>query len=237
MWRGQGKWWHLGFARAHRRRPLVIVLIERPRAAMARPTIVLLLGGSLSPTRPSAPGRSGARDQVCRHLPARAPGPACCDHPSSTPAFESWLLFFCLFPQIWAMLSRSGRPSSATGPRPGRDLRRGRGAGRAIPPPRRRGALVSVLISFVLSAALGMFIHRIIGEAEQRAASSTSSGPPRRSWQPQNAPQGSQDERSGSRARSTTPWRRASPRSSPSLAPPARRSTATTSPRRVSASR
>lgn len=165
MWRGQAKWWHLGcFALIAT--ALVIAVIEPPGPQGRLPTIVLLLGVALAYALLGR--RAIQREEVRYAVLYQLCAWACLlmiiviD-----PGFESWLLFFCLFPQIWATFEK--RPALV-------------GTGLALaalftaavapaedPAAEVPGALVSVLISFVLSAALGMFIHRIIGEAEQRA--------------------------------------------------------------------
>ena len=83
------------------------------------------------------------------------------------PGTETWLLFFILFPQMWAMMSARwatvgtflalaafGLVRWAESDFSSEDL---------------LGILVSAVISMSLSLALGLFIHRIIGEAETRA--------------------------------------------------------------------
>ncbi len=80
---------------------------------------------------------------------------------------ETWLLFFILFPQMWAMMSARwatvgtllaivafGLVRWAETDFSSEDL---------------LGILLSAVISMSLSLALGLFIHRIIGEAEGRA--------------------------------------------------------------------
>ena len=84
------------------------------------------------------------------------------------PGTETWLLFFILFPQMWAMMSARwatvgtflaivafGLARWAETDFSSEDL---------------LGILLSAVISMSLSLALGLFIHRIINEAETRAA-------------------------------------------------------------------
>ena len=165
MWRGQGKWWHLG-CYALVATAVAIVLIGPPGPHGRTPSVLLLLGIAVAYAVFGRRGiqREGTRYVVIYQLCAWACLLAII---LIDPGFESWLLFFGLFPQIWASFEK--RPALiATGlalaaifvvvVAPADD-----------PAAEVPGALVSVLISFVLSAALGMFIHRIIGEAEQRA--------------------------------------------------------------------
>ncbi|KRE40462.1 sensor histidine kinase [Knoellia sp. Soil729] len=165
MWRGQAKWWHLG-SYALITTALAIVLIGPPGPHGRLPTVLLLLGIALAYT---VFGRRGLQREGTRFVVAYQVCAWVCllTIILLDPGFESWLLFFGLFPQIWASFEQ--RPALiATGlalaaiflvvVAPADD-----------PAAEVPGALISVLVSFVLSAALGMFIHRIIGEAEQRA--------------------------------------------------------------------
>lgn len=166
VWRGQAIWWHLGcygiIATA------VVVALLQPAGRHGRwPTVVLLVGVAVAYALfgRRAVMRQGIAYAVLYQLSAWA-----CVLTIITidPGFESWLLFFCIFPQIWstfevrpallvtglalvALFAATVLPAED----PGQEV---------------AGALVSVVISFALSAALGLFIHRIIGEAEERAA-------------------------------------------------------------------
>jgi signal transduction histidine kinase len=165
MWRGQAKWWHLG-SYALLTTAVVIVLLGPPGPHGRLPTVLLLLAMAVAYTVAGrrAIDRGGTRYVVAYQVCAWA---CLLTIILLDPGFESWLLFFGLFPQIWASLEQ--RPALlATGLAlvaifvvvvvPADD-----------PAAEVPGALISVLISFVLSAVLGVFIHRIIGEAEQRA--------------------------------------------------------------------
>ncbi len=165
VWRGQGKWWHLG-CYALIATALVIVILEPAGPHGRWPTIVLLLGIALAYAVFGRRGlqREGVRYAVLYQVCAWA---CLLTVTVIDPEFESWLLFFCLFPQIWASMEK-GPAMLGTGlalvgifvavVAPAQD-----------PAAEAPGAFVSILISFVLSAAMGMFIHRIIGEAEERA--------------------------------------------------------------------
>lgn len=165
MWRGQAKWWHLG-CYALLSTAIAIVLIEPAGDHGRLPTVLLLLGILVAYTAfgRRAIQRDGFRYAVLYQVCAWA---CLLTIIVIDPGFESWLLFFCLFPQIWATFEK-GPALIATGLAlialfaatvvPAED-----------PAEQVPGALVSVVISFVLSASLGMFIHRIIAEAEQRA--------------------------------------------------------------------
>lgn len=165
MWRGQGKWWHLGF-HALIVTALVIVLIEPAGRHGRWPTIVLLLGIAVAYATFGARAirREGTRYAVIYQVCAWS---CLLTITVIDPGFESWLLFFCLFPQIWASFEKwvamIGTGLALAGifvavVAPAKD-----------PAAEAPGAFVSVLIAFALSATMGMFIHRIIAEAEQRA--------------------------------------------------------------------
>lgn len=166
VWRGQAIWWHLGFL-GLLATAVVIAVLEPPGPHGRLPTILLLLGVAVAY---AVFGRRAImREAVVHAVLYQLCAWACVlTIIVIDPGFEAWLLFFGFFPQIWSTFEM--RPALV-------------GTGLALtalftatvvpaedPAAEVPGALVSVLISFVLSAALGMFIHRIIGEAEQRAA-------------------------------------------------------------------
>lgn len=165
MWRGQAKWWHLS-CYAIIATACAIALVDAPGEHGRLPTLLLLLGIALAYTLfgRRAIQREGTVYAVLYQLSAWACVLAVI---LIDPDFESWLLFFCLFPQIWATFEKRHALI---------------GTGLALlalftatvlpsddPADMVPAALVSVLISFVLSATLGLFIHRIIREAEERA--------------------------------------------------------------------
>ncbi|MFC7490968.1 MULTISPECIES: sensor histidine kinase [unclassified Knoellia] len=165
MWRGQARWWHLS-CYALITTALVIVLIEPPGPHGRLPTLLLLSGVGLSYALfgRRAIQREATRYAVLHQLCAWA---CLLTIIVIDPEFESWLLFFCLFPQIWATFEK--RPALVATGLALAALFTAAVVPADDPAEEVPGALVSVLISFVLSAALGMFIHRIIGEAEERA--------------------------------------------------------------------
>lgn len=166
VWRGQAQWWHVG-CYALVATAVVVALLEPPGPHGRWPTLALLGGVALAYTLFGR--RALMREETVYAVLYQLCAWTCLlTIIALDPEFESWLLFFCLFPQIWATFEV--RPALiATGlallalftaaVAPAED------PGAEVP-----GALVSVVISFALSAALGMFIHRIIGEAERRAA-------------------------------------------------------------------
>ncbi|GAA4113665.1 sensor histidine kinase [Knoellia locipacati] len=165
MWRGQAKWWHAG-CYALVATAIVVSLIQPAGPHGHPPTVALLLGIAVAYAvlGRRAIQREGTVYAVAYQLCAWA---CILTVIVIDPEFEAWLLFFCLFPQIWATFEKG--PALV-------------GTGLALaalfaatvvpaddPAGAAPGALVSVIISFVLSAALGLFIHRIITEAESRA--------------------------------------------------------------------
>ncbi|WP_353951428.1 sensor histidine kinase [Knoellia sp. S7-12] len=165
VWRGQAKWWH-GGCFAIIVTAGVVALLQPPGPRGHVPTLLLLLGIGIAY---AAFGyRAVQREEIRYAVLYQVFAWACLlTIIVIDPGFEAWLLFFCLFPQVWATFEV--RPALvATGLAlvglfvavvlPADD-----------PAAQVPGALISVVISFVLSAALGLFIHKIIGEAEQRA--------------------------------------------------------------------
>lgn len=166
VWRGQAKWWDLGCYLIVAT-GIVIALIDEEGPHGRWPTIALLAGIAVAYT---LIGRRAVRREEFRYavLYQVCAWSLVIAIIVIDPEFESWLLFFCLFPQIWATFEV-------------REALIGTGVALSVlfvalvataqdPVRAAPEAFVSVLISFTLSAALGMFIHRIIGEAEQRAA-------------------------------------------------------------------
>jgi signal transduction histidine kinase len=166
VWRGQAIWWHVGcyaiIATA------VVVSLLQPAGPNGRWPTVLLLGG-FAVAYALFGRRAVMREQTGYAVLYQLSAWTCVlTIIAIDPGFEAWLLFFCIFPQIWSTFEV--RPALlvtglallalfAATVLPAKDPRQ-----------EVAGALVSVVISFALSAALGLFIHRIIGEAEQRAA-------------------------------------------------------------------
>lgn len=165
MWRGQAKWWNVG-CYAIVATALFVTVIE-PAGPLGRwPTLVLLLGMLVAYLFLGR--RALAREELRYAVAYQVCAWACLlAIIVIDPESEAWLTFFVLFPQIWAMFELR-RALLATALAlvgifvatvvPADD------PSAAVP-----GALVSIVISFALSSALGMFIHRIIREAEERA--------------------------------------------------------------------
>lgn len=166
VWRGQAKWWHLG-CYALVATAVVVALLEPPGPHGRWPTLVLLLGVALAY---ALFGRRAImhEETVYAVLYQLTAWTCLLTIIALDPEFEAWLLFFCLFPQIWATFEV--RPALIATGLALLALFTAAVAPAENPRAEVPGALVSVVISFALSAALGMFIHRIIGEAENRAA-------------------------------------------------------------------
>lgn len=165
VWRGQARWWHLGFVILVMTAALV-ALLQQPGPHGHLPTLLLLLG--IAVAYALFGHRAIRREKTTYAVLYQLCAWACLlTIIVIDPGFESWLMFFCLFPQIWATFEvREALVATglalvglfAATVLPAGD------PGAEVP-----SALISVVISFVLSAALGMFIHRIIREAEDRA--------------------------------------------------------------------
>ncbi|WP_404385553.1 sensor histidine kinase [Knoellia locipacati] len=166
VWRSQAKWWHLG-CYAIVATAVVVALLEPPGQHGRWPTLVLLLGIAVAYTLFGR--RAIMREEAVYAVLYQLTAWTCLlTIIALDPDFEAWLLFFCLFPQIWATFEV--RPALIATGLALLALFTAAVAPAENPRAEVPGALVSVVISFALSAALGMFIHRIIGEAENRAA-------------------------------------------------------------------
>lgn len=80
---------------------------------------------------------------------------------------EQWILAFALYPHTWAMLRiREATAATVVG-----GVATGVGSWAGVPHTQDAfySVVVTTVIMVVLSVVLGLFIHRIIGEAEQRA--------------------------------------------------------------------
>jgi len=165
MWRHQLAFWHALFAVVWGA-ALAIVLIEPPGVHGRSVEVACIVGVALAYATLGVRGlfRSPTRWASAYLAVAWALVIAV---QWLNPDTQTWVLFFVLFPQMWAMLGR--RPAVwgtfvvvgaytlvrwVGSPRTG-DL--------AV------SLLISAVISIGLSLALGLFIDRIIGEAETRA--------------------------------------------------------------------
>lgn len=164
MWRRQEPFWHAAFA-AVWGAAVVVTLIDGAGPTGRWPSVVLLVAIAVAYVLLGVRGlrgdtRAGAGYQVLAWSALLAVQVV-------DPDTESWMLFFVLFPQMWAMLRvrqavvgtvlalaafgvtrfvQSGFDGEAVGP-----------------------ILVSSVISLATSLALGLFINRIVAEADSRA--------------------------------------------------------------------
>ncbi len=165
MWRSQLVFWHLVFAVVWGT-AIVIVLVEPPGRYGRGVEVACLLGVvlayavlALRGLVQNAVGWGTAYLVVAWGLVLTVQW--------LNPETQTWVLFFILFPQMWAMLGRR-LASRGTFVVVGafaliKWLTSDRSSGMAI------SIIVSSVISIGLSLALGLFIHRIITEAESRA--------------------------------------------------------------------
>ncbi|KGN34201.1 histidine kinase [Knoellia sinensis KCTC 19936] len=165
VWRGQAKWWHFG-CYAILATAVVVALIDDPGPHGRWPTIALLLGIALAY---AVFGRRAIQHEhtVYAVLYQLCAWTCLLTIIALDPDFEAWLVFFVLFPQIWATVEV--KPALVATLLGLLALFTATVAPSDNPRAELPGALISVVISFALSAALGMFIHRIIKEAEERA--------------------------------------------------------------------
>ena len=152
------------------------------------------------------------------------------------PGTQAWLLYFTLFPQLWAMVPTRWAAIGTVVVVVAFSLVRWAQSDFSA------GSLTEILISGTismgLSLSLGLFINRIVGEAESRAETIDElRATQARARRAPSATAGCTRSASASRARSTTPWPRASPPWSPSPARRRPRWPGATPPRPVSGSR
>ena len=164
MWRRQEPYWHGVFA-AVWVATVVVALLDAPGRYGRWPSLLLL--GVIAAAYAGLGARAIRQDQragMAYHLLAWS---ALLLIQAVDEGTESWMLFFVLYPQMWAMLRvrravvgtgltllafavlrfvQSGLDRSTIGP-----------------------ILVSSVISLAVSLALGLFITRIVGEADARA--------------------------------------------------------------------
>ena len=147
------------------------------------------------------------------------------------PSTQAWLLYFTLFPQLWAMVPTRWAVIGTVVVVTAFSLVRWAQLGLLRRQPHRDPHLRHHLDGPVPLARAVHQPDRRRGR-EPRRRRSTSCAPPRPGSPPPSATAGCTRSASASRARSTTPSRRASPRWSPSPAPPRPRWPAVTPPRR-----
>ena len=163
MWRGQLRWWHGLFAVLVVTTVVVMVAEGKPHLGW-RLTIVVAIGAAYAVW-----GRRGMgeRDPLAGLVYTAVAWGLMIVLMSLDGTGTAWVLTFGLFPQTWAILPRNkaavtvvlavvgiGIARLLQGPRTGDD---------AI------GIAISTVIMLVLSLTLGLFIHRIIREADTRA--------------------------------------------------------------------
>ena len=166
MWRRQQPYWHALFAVVWTA-AFVVTLLDEPGPRGRGPSLVLLgviaAAYALLGTR-AMTGRD-LRWAVAYQVVAWS---ALCAIQWVDPSTEAWLLYFTLFPQLWAMVptrwAAIGTVLVVTA------FSFVRWAQLDFSADGLTEILVSGTISMGLSLALGLFINRIVGEAESRAA-------------------------------------------------------------------
>ncbi len=166
MWRRQEPYWH-GVLAAVWCAAVLVTVLDDPGPHGRGPSFALLGVVAVAYLTLGARGlrHQGERYGVGYHLVAWA---ALLGIQWVDPGTESWLLFFALFPQMWAMLSTrnavAGTALALT------SFGAVRWAQVEFTPSGLVPILMSSVISMSLSLALGLFINRIVREAEGRAA-------------------------------------------------------------------
>lgn len=166
MWRRQEPYWHGVFAAVWAAAVVVTALDDAPPHGRF-PTYALLVVVGLAYVVLGTRGlrHQGERWAVTYQVVAWA---ALLGIQAVDPETQSWLLFFALFPQMWAMLEV---PNAVRGTVialvafGGLRWVQADFSGEGLV-----NILISTVISLSLSLALGLFINRIVAEAEGRAA-------------------------------------------------------------------
>ncbi|MBR7744648.1 sensor histidine kinase [Phycicoccus sp. BSK3Z-2] len=163
-WHRQLPWWHglfvvvLGAA-------LVVAVLDDPgpHGRWVSPVLLLVIGGAYAGL-----GVRGLRDDRRAGLAYQVLAWTLLVAVQwLDPGTEAWMLYFVLYPQMWAMLSArqavAGTVLTLTAFGVTRYVQSGYDDGTFGP------IVVSSVISLGVSLALGLFIHRIVGEADARA--------------------------------------------------------------------
>jgi signal transduction histidine kinase len=164
MWRRQEPYWHGVFAVVWTV-AVVVTLIEPPGTFGYWPTLLLL--GVLAAAY-AALGVRGLRGLGHAGLAYQLTAWSCLLAIQWVdPGTESWMLYFVLYPQMWAMLrirdAVVGTFLALTAFGVTRFVQSG------FETEALSTIVVSSLISLGISMSLGLFIHRIVGEADRRA--------------------------------------------------------------------
>ena len=167
MWRRQWVWWHVWFA-AGLLATLVAVAATAPGPRGRLPEFALLGVVGIMYAVVGAPGVAKQRTPwITAYLVVAWAAVLGCV--ALNPDASSPIMFFVLFPQLWAGVSRARQGVVATFVVVA--LYAGIGWHQAAAAPEGRGqVLINAAFSLVLSLALGLFILRLISEAESRAA-------------------------------------------------------------------
>ncbi len=165
MWRRQQPYWHAVFAIVWGA-ALVVTLIDDPGPHGRGPTLVLLgvIAAAYAVLGTRAMTHRDLRWAIAYQLVAWS---ALLAIQWVDPSTQAWLLYFTLFPQLWAMVPTRWAAIGTVIVVVAFSLVRWAQSDFAA------GTLTEILISGTismgLSLALGLFINRIVGEAESRA--------------------------------------------------------------------
>ncbi|MBM6404446.1 sensor histidine kinase [Phycicoccus sp. CSK15P-2] len=164
MWRRQEPYWHAVFAVVWVA-AVVVAWLDEPGRYGRLPSVVLFAVIAVAYALAGVRGlRQDARAGLVYHLVAWS---ALLGIQWVDPGTESWMLFFVLYPQLWAMLrvrdAGVGTVLTLTAFGTLRFVQSGFDRETVGP------ILVTSLISLAVSLSLGLFINRIVSEADSRA--------------------------------------------------------------------
>ena len=165
MWRRQQPAWHAAMGVVWLA-AVVVVLVDEPGPEGRLPSLVLLgvIAVAYAVLGVRAMAHEDVRFAVAYHAVAWS---ALLTIQWIDPGTQTWLLFFALFPQLWAMMPSRWATIATFVVVTGFSLVRW--AQLEFAPDSLTDIVISGTISMGLSLSLGLFIHRIITEAESRA--------------------------------------------------------------------
>ena len=165
MWRDQQPFWHAAYAVVWGA-AVVVALVDDPGSHGRAVTLALLVVMAVAYAVLGRRGlvRVDLRWAVAYHVVSWS---ALLAIQVIDPGTETWVLYFILFPQLWAMLPARWATVGTLAAVVSFGLVRWAQADFSSED--LTGIVLSGVISMAVSLSLGLFIHRLIGEAERRA--------------------------------------------------------------------
>ncbi|MGB7818174.1 MAG: sensor histidine kinase [Ornithinibacter sp.] len=164
MWARQQPMWHAAYAVVWGAGVVVTLIEPGPRGVVPPLVLLIVMGLSYAVLGRRAMRDPGLRWATAYHLVSWS---ALLAIQVLDPGTETWVLFFALFPQLWAMLPT--RWAAAATVVVVVSFQQVRWAQSDYAASQRAEVFVGGTISIGLSLALGLFISRIVREAESRA--------------------------------------------------------------------